>query len=141
MNTINKWDYAPDGATHHAVDTDGRGFWYAEEPYFDGEAWWPHQTMTLGDDREYWKAAAAHSLEARPVQGAVTMREACESALAYFIEQWKNVGSHPTSQYADYVEDLCSALGIDKSQLAPTHPAPLEPVAVTDKVDRNTPEE
>ena len=27
MNTINKWDYAPDEATHHAVDADGRGFW------------------------------------------------------------------------------------------------------------------
>lgn len=137
MNTINKWDYAPSEATHHAVDSNGRGFWHAKEPIFEDGEWFG---TVLWHDREYWEAAAAHSLEARPVQGAVTMREACESALAYFVEQWKNVGCHPTSQYADYVEDLCSALGVDKSQFAPTRPAPLEPVAVTDKVDRDMPE-
>ena len=89
MNTINKWDYAPEWANYYAMDSDGSGWWYESEPKFINGSWGQGGYMLLADN--YQLAAAAHSLEARPVQ-------------------------------------------------AP-RPAPLEPVAVTDKVDRDTPEE
>lgn len=66
MSVINKWDYAPDEATHYAVDRSGLGFWHAGEPYFDGTIW--GGATLLKDDREYRRAVAAHSLESRPAK-------------------------------------------------------------------------
>lgn len=195
MTVINKWDYAPEGATHHAVDGDGRGFWHAEEPYFgDEDCWWPQSTMTLGDDREYWRAAAPHSLEARPIepdefptkprpqlaQFANLMEEIlkrndhkggwneCSALwlLAKLSEEVGELGSILAElHFPDGVTLLLTAQMVrsireeaaDIANIAmmiadnasrklnkvesPTRPHPLEPIAVTNKADRDTPEE
>lgn len=138
MNTINKWDYAPEGATHHAVDADGRGWWYSGEPKFSPHSteWYSGKSTIVCQDTAYRTAYAPHSLEARPTPGAPTMREACEVALNYFVSQWKSVQFHPDSQYRDYVEDLCTVLALDKESLIAIHQSPADR-----KADRNSPED
>lgn len=65
MTVINKWDYAPEGATHYAVDADGSGWWYDAPPEFLGAGWRPTGKMMI-PDHDYQAALSPHSLEARP---------------------------------------------------------------------------
>jgi len=41
----------------------------------------------------------------------VKLASACEDALSYFEQSWKQVGEHPHAAEAPYVEDLREALG------------------------------
>jgi hypothetical protein len=199
VNTINKWDYAPPEATHHTVDADGRGFWYAREPRFsEDHGRWYGGVLCL--DHEYWKAAAPHSLEARPVQQTndnrmklgdeprdVVVWFAClmeanlrkndykggwddcsllwlfaklgeelgelgealvdnhfpegreEMTITRVAAQWIEGEATDIANLAMMIADKAHKLTAMK--LHTSRPDPLEPVAVTNKIDRNTPED
>ena len=39
LPTAPDWSKAPEKATHHAIDSDGKGYWYSEAPESDEIGW------------------------------------------------------------------------------------------------------